>query len=84
MSRPFFLHNIEVCTINDFVKSQNLPFLSFSRKREYSNFDRSWTPAFAGVTVYRTFNEIVKNLCVSSGEAALYKIVSVILFGDNR
>jgi hypothetical protein len=31
------------------------PFLSFPRKRESSKFKEIWTPASAGVTIFRLF-----------------------------
>jgi len=42
--------------INDgLVKSSFCPLLSFPRRRESSNFDRFWIPAFAGMTGFRLF-----------------------------
>jgi hypothetical protein len=41
-------------------KVKNRSFMSFPRRRESSLFERFWTPAFAGVTAWRTFYVAVK------------------------
>ena len=45
---------------DELVKSQKRLFLSFPR--ESSDFNKFWTPAFAGVTVSGTFYEAVNSL----------------------
>jgi hypothetical protein len=40
-------------------KIEKLSFKSFRRKPESSNTKNFWTPAFAGVTAWRTFYEAV-------------------------
>jgi hypothetical protein len=42
-----------------FERIQGYDFPSFRRKPESSHFKAFWTPAFAGVTVYLTFYEII-------------------------
>jgi hypothetical protein len=37
------------------------PFLSFRRTPESRNAKPYWTPAFAGVTIWRTFGEIIRS-----------------------
>ena len=41
-------------------KVQFVPYLSFLRKQESSDFNLLWTPVFTGVTGFLTFCEIIK------------------------
>ena len=45
--------------VDGFVKSLNLSFSSFPRRREASVFKYFWMPAFAGMTRFRIFYEPV-------------------------
>jgi len=45
--------------IDQLVKSQKAPVMSFPRTRESREISRFWTPAFAGVTALETFYEVI-------------------------
>ena len=60
-------------------------FLSFPRKRESSLSKVFWTPAFAGVTAWRTFYETIKfpvrsNWPHGRGAARLSSVICALIF----
>jgi hypothetical protein len=48
--------------LTDSQKVRKRPYSSFRRKPESRDFEKFWTPAFAGVTAWETFYEAVKKL----------------------
>jgi len=63
----FILLFTHFANIDSLVKVRNCILLSFPRKRESSDFNHFWTPAFAGVTAFGTFYETIK-----SGNVAIF------------
>jgi hypothetical protein len=49
----------KVSTLMNPQKVEKRFFLSFRRRPESRKTEDSWTPAFAGVTAWKTFNEVV-------------------------